>query len=64
MTHDDLPRQAWDKHKAQLKQKTFRIDDIAPLYDGSYQSSSQLDPSNPATFVLIDKLIAGAKKTF
>ena len=32
-------------------------DDTAPLYDGSYQSSSQLDPSNPATFTLVEHLI-------
>ena len=32
-------------------------DDSAPLYDGSYQSSSQLDPSNPATFTLIENLV-------
>ena len=32
-------------------------DDSAPLYDGSYQSASQLDPSNPATFTLIERLI-------
>ena len=32
-------------------------DNSAPLYDGSYQSSSQLDPSNPATFALVENLI-------
>lgn len=32
-------------------------DDSATLYDGSYQSSSQLDPSNPATFALIERLV-------
>jgi hypothetical protein len=32
-------------------------DNAAPLYDGSYQSSSQLDPSNPETFDMIEHLI-------
>ena len=36
----------------------------APLYDGSYQGTSQLDPSNPATFTLLDNLIKELAEIF
>ena len=36
----------------------------APLYDGSYQGTSQLDPSNPDTFTLLDNLIGELAEIF
>ena len=33
-------------------------DDSAPNYDGSYQSASQLDPSQPATYTLLGSLVS------
>ena len=39
-------------------------DDSAPLYDGSFQSASQLDPSQPATFKLLDALVAELSEIF
>jgi N-acetyl-beta-hexosaminidase len=39
-------------------------DDLSRLYDGSYQSSSQLDPSNPATFELVEHLITELVEIF
>ena len=39
-------------------------DDGAPLYDGSYQSDSQLDPTSNATYELIDALVAELAEIF
>ena len=39
-------------------------DNGAPLYDGSYQSDSQLDPTSNATYDLIDALVAELAEIF
>jgi hexosaminidase len=39
-------------------------DNSAPLFDGSYQSASQLDPSTNATFELLDALIGELVEIF